>query len=187
MPDDSVRSAEPLVLVEAVTRLTRLLADAVDVDAQLRSALEIAIEAIDCESGTIMLHDPVKRNLMFCHVVGSCKAGRSVPVNLGLVGTTIRDDEGIAGQVFQSGEAKIVNDAGENPQHSKRLDEDTYFETRNLATVPICFPGGIAVGVLQLVNKDPSFGEKDLGTLSALASIVALSIVLARSRQQDEV
>lgn len=169
-------------LVGAVHRLTRLLADAPDTDTQLRATLETAIEATGSASGSILFHDESTRELRFCHVLGSRKPGAAAPLNLALLGSSIRDDEGIAGQVFQSGKAVAVNSPQQDPRHSSRIDKELQHETRNLATVPISISGGRPVGVLQLLNKEGGFTDEDLGTASALSSMVALAIALERSR-----
>ena len=88
----------------------------------------------------------------------------------------------IAGQVFTSGTPQVVNDAKSDPRHSSRVDESLQHRTESLATVPIRYPGGRPLGVLQLVNRPGGFLEEDLASLEALASIVALSISVRISR-----
>jgi signal transduction histidine kinase len=138
--------------------------------------LEAAVEAVDASGGSILLHDPSARQLWFRHVMGTDEQGRATPEGFGLYGVAIGDDEGIAGQVFTSQEPQINNDVSENPQHAKRIDADFQYETRNLCTVPLKFPGGAPIGVMQVVNKrGGDFTEEDLTVLGIVASISAMS------------
>jgi len=169
----------------AVQRLTSKLAFEEDLDQQVRSALEIAIDSTGCSGGSVLLHNPEQHELRFVLALGQRAADRYPQHIRDLVSSTIRDDEGIAGKVFQSGIAEYENDAKSNPSHSSRIDEAIHHHTENLATVPICIRGGMPVGVIQLVNRPGGFGDDEMQRLGALASIVALSMMLRITRSRD--
>ncbi len=70
-------------------------------------------------------------------------------------------DHGIAGKVFQTGEALLVNDAYRHPDFNPEVDEQTGYETRNIACVPVRTVRGTVIGVAQVLNK--SAGDFDRG------------------------
>jgi K+-sensing histidine kinase KdpD len=175
----------PNRLLESVHTVTQKLSSVTTLDEALRLTLEAAVEAVDASGGSILLHDPAAKQLWFRHVMGTDEQGRATSEGFGLYGVAIGDSEGIAGQVFQTQTPQITNDASQNPQHAKRIDTEFQYETRNLVTVPIRYPGGMPLGVIQLVNKrDGDFTEEDLTVLDIVASISAMSAQNAELAQQ---
>jgi signal transduction histidine kinase len=168
--------ASPL---DAVHLIARTLSSALDPDEGLRRTLEVAMEVAGAEGGAILFHEPGLSCLRFRHVVGGKGAA--------LVGFAVGDAEGIVGQVFQSGCASVHNDATSARAHSRRVDDSFDFVTRNLATVPLRYPGGQAIGVIQLVNKhEGEFSDDDLQVLGVVASVAAMSIQNADLAKQAE-
>jgi len=140
--------------------------------------LEAAIQAVDASGGSILLHDATTKQLWFNLVLGGeATQGAHLAAGFGLYGVSIRDDEGIAGQVFQSQKAHIENNTSDNPQHARRIDEEFDYTTRNLITVPLVYPGDQPFGVMQLVNKkDGDFTDDDLIVLDIVANISAMNV-----------
>ena len=164
-------------ILTSVHTVTRLLSASVSPDGALRLMLEAAIQAVDASGGSILLHDPQTKQLWFSLVLGGEAQGSHLSAGFGLYGVAIRDDEGIASHVFQSQETHIENKTSENPQHARRIDEEFDFETRNLITVPLVYPGGQPFGVMQLVNKrDGDFTDEDLTVLDIVANISAMNV-----------
>jgi signal transduction histidine kinase len=164
-------------LLSSVHTVTRLLSQSVNPDGALRLMLEAAIQAVDAIGGSILLHDAEKKQLWFSLVLGGEAQGTHLAAGFGLYGVSIRDDEGIAGQVFQSLTPHIENKTSANPQHARRIDEEFDFETRSLITVPLIYPGGQPFGVMQLVNKkDGDFTDEDLIVIDIVANISALNV-----------
>jgi signal transduction histidine kinase len=139
--------------------------------------LEAAIQAADADGGSILLHDAATKQLWFSVVLGGEAQGSHLSAGFGLYGVAIRDDEGIAGQVFQSQQPHIENNTSENPQHARRIDEQFEYQTRNLITVPLIYPGGPPFGVMQIVNKrEGDFTDEDLAVLDIVANISAMNV-----------
>jgi signal transduction histidine kinase len=165
--------------LDAVHLIARTLSSNLDPDEAMRRTLEVAVEVTAAEGGSILRHDPEQACLRFRHVVGE-KAPQ-------LVGYCMPDTEGVVGRVFHTNEASIDNDAASAPNRSRRVDEEMHFVTRDLATVPLCYPGGQVIGVIQVVNKrDGKFSEQDLEVLGVVASIAAMSIQNADLAKQAE-
>lgn len=164
-------------LLASVHTVTRVLSASVSPDSALRLMLEAAIQAVDASGGSILLHDEQRKQLWFSLVLGGETQGSHHAAGFGLYGVAIQDNEGIAGQVFQSQTAHIENNTGDNPQHARRIDEEFDYETRNLITVPLVYPGGQPFGVMQLVNKrDGDFTDEDLTVLDIVANISAMNV-----------
>ncbi len=164
-------------LLSSVHTVTRLLSSSVNPDGALRLMLEAAIQAVDASGGSILLHDAEKKQLWFSLVLGGEAQGSHLAAGFGLYGVTINDDEGIAGQVFQSQTPQIENKTAANPQHARRIDEEFDFETRSLITVPLVYPGGQPFGVMQLVNKkEGDFTDEDLMVIDIVANISAMNV-----------
>ncbi len=164
-------------VVQAVHSITRTLSSTLDQSEGLRRTLEIAAQFVDATGGSIWQHNPDKRQLVCRHVVGEKAAA--------LVGFTMGDAEGIAGHVFQTRTAQSDTDLPTNPRHAHRVDEILQHQTQSLVTVPISYPGGVAVGVIQLVNKrGGNFTPEDLTVLDIVAGVCAMSLLNADLAQQ---
>src|SRR5512140_1033006 len=90
--------------------------------------------------------------------------------------------EGIAGTVFSTATARLVDDVGGDPSFSPRFDQASAFRTRSILAVPLIARGSV-LGVIELVNgpKDPPFTSDDLTTLTAIADYAAIAIDNARN------
>ena len=153
-------------LLESVHKVTSQLANATDAGDAFKIMLEIVAEDIGTAGGTVYMHDPEKRKLWFRHVKGG---------DLRFFGESIDDSTGLAGQVFSSQQSKIENNVAESKVHAKAPDEKYDYETRNLLTVPLRYPGATTTfGVMQLINKKSGdFTEEDQTLLEIVASIAA--------------
>jgi len=165
-------------IIDAVQRITQTLSSTLDHAEGLRRTLEIAAVCVNAGGGSIWQHDPDKRQLVCRHVVG--------PAEKDLVGVAISDTEGMAGHAFQSCTARRDTNVASNPQHAHWVDEKIRHQTENLITLPLYYPGGVPVGVLQLVNKQQAdrdgnagrnaFSEADLRVLEIVANVSAMSL-----------
>jgi diguanylate cyclase (GGDEF)-like protein len=90
--------------------------------------------------------------------------------------------EGIAGTVFSTGKARLVDDVGGDPAFAPRFDQASAFRTRSILAVPLIARGRV-LGLIELVNgpKDPPFTQDDLTTLTAIADYAAIAIENARN------
>jgi adenylate cyclase len=92
-----------------------------------------------------------------------------------------RDDQGIAGHVFTSGESLVVTDAYADPRFNRELDALTGYRTENLLCVPVIERSGRAIGVIQALNRTRGvFSDDDARRLRAFASQAAVALVNAQ-------
>lgn len=172
--------------LQAIFRLTSALyrrakegLRASTLDEQLQETLHVALEVVHADAGTLYLYNPERDTLVFCYVIGE-KAGE-------LMGMEIPSDKGIAGEVFQKGEAKISEDVTREERHFREVDERFGYRTRNMVTVPLQDIEGKPIGVLQALNKrDGDFDEHDMETLSIVATVAATAIQTARMQEERQ-
>src|SRR5690349_15024345 len=161
---------------EAAVRITSALFEHLALDELVVKALQIAIEVVNGECGSILLADHGSEQLIFHHSIGIC----SVPS-----GTAIPWDKGLAGTVFQSREPIVIADAHKDPRHLESIDKLTGYRTRDLITLPLKRWEGDPIGVLQVMNKRQGIlNGDDLAILTIISAITASSIERARLYQE---
>ena len=127
---------------QAVWQITQELQNAGELDHALSASLEIIIQTMSSEAGTIWLLDPDSNRLfpLFNHG----------PVDIS--GITIENGQGIAGSVVQSGESVIVVDTAGESRFSRSVDEESGFVTKSLICVPLK-NSAETIGCVQIINK----------------------------------
>lgn len=165
-------------LIASLHKIVHLLPSVDNVEAGLQKTLEAAVEAVNATGGSLLFHDADTRELCFRHVVGGTEKHSRSSVS-GCSGNGCRTTPGSQDRFSRVRKPLIVHDVDEHDQHDKTTDEEYGYDTRSLATVPIAVPGGAAIGVMQLVNKqDGTFTEDDLLVLDIIGSICAMTLAL---------
>ncbi len=158
--------------LDAACRVSEILSQVRYPDELITLALEIVVEVMDAEGGSILLADPAKKELVFRHSIGNRPA---------IVGASIPWDKGIAGAVFQGGEAVIVNDVQRDARHFKGMDEATSLVTVEMVTAPLKQWQATTIGVIQIVNKRGGrFNKQDLSLAKIVSTIAAAAIERAQ-------
>ncbi len=142
----------------------------------LVEVLRKANEFVPSESGSILLDDPrskrrdrQRNSLTFVAAFGD-KASA-------IVGQTIASEHGIAGHVYQTGQAYFTSDAVSDGIFDSSIDRETEYRTHSLIAIPIRV--GIEVcGVLELLNREgaDSYSERDKDLLEIFADYIAIAI-----------
>ncbi len=89
-------------------------------------------------------------------------------------------DKGIAGRVFKSRKAEVILNTESDPDHFKKVDDFTGFQTKSLIAVPLQGNSDV-IGVLEVVNKrEGCFDANDVDFLTTLSCIVGLALENAR-------
>jgi len=157
--------------LEAMQRISAALYSVTDLDALQRLALQTAMEVVDADAGSLMLHDPERDSLVFRYVVG--------PVADKLTGTSIdlRQGLGIAGQVFRSGQSRITLNVNHDNDHIESVDARTGYRTHSLMTVPLLRRNGPPFGIVQFLNKrEGDFDIGDVAVIEVLGSLVVMAV-----------
>ena len=159
--------------IAAILSITEVLCGKTEYTEVVASALEASLETVDADSGSILLHSPTDDALVFEYVVGPIAdrlLGRSMPVT-----------EGIAGRVFRTGEASLLNDVSQAPEHYHRIADETGYPSVTMITVPLRTAGGRTLGALQAINRRHGvFEHEDLELLTIVATQAATIIENAR-------
>jgi len=89
----------------------------------------------------------------------------------------VKNGEGIAGYVMQTGEWVRIADAATDPRFQSRFDRKSGFVTRSVLCVPLINVQGRRIGVVQVINKHQGeFVERDAELLAALNAQAAIAI-----------
>src|SRR5205814_2270484 len=115
--------------LEAVSRITTALQARTSLDELVRQTLLTAVDTLHAAAGSVLLHDLHSDELVFRYVIGE-KADV-------LTGSRMASDQGVAGRVFRSGEARVTLDVPADPAHFRRFDEEHGFRTQSMITVPL--------------------------------------------------
>jgi GAF domain-containing protein len=133
-------------------------------DDGLRFLLDLAMEKVGCESGSVFLARLGSGDLAFAVARGPkadeiLRLGIQVPMGAGIVGFCAQENVCLA-----------VSDAEKDPRFYRRVSEAVGYATRSLLCAPIT-AGGRVHGAFELVNKGggKAFDPTDLAILSCLA------------------
>lgn len=156
----------------AVQRISEALSQRMKLQDLIEQALRTTLDVLNAENGSLLLADPDRERLVFCHSIGD----KPVPL-----GTVIPWTRGIAGAVFQSNKAEIVSDAQKDPRHLAEIDLMCGSVTRDMITIPLKKWRGDPIGVLQVMNKrHGQLDEQDAGILTIICALSAMAIEQAR-------
>jgi hypothetical protein len=159
-PPATARTEDVLAaLFEEVAAVARL-----DRQAGLERLLDLALERVDAEAGSILLATDGGRSLAFAAVRGPraselAALRTSVPVGVGIVGFCVREDVALA-----------VSDAQRDPRFHRAISEAIGYETGSILCAPIALKGQV-LGALEVLNRRGGipFGAQDLAVLTYLA------------------
>ncbi|HYH42481.1 MAG TPA: GAF domain-containing protein, partial [Burkholderiales bacterium] len=159
--------------MEAAILISQSFFEHLSVEELLEEVLCTALKVVNAEAGSILLAEAETQQLVFRYGVKESSKG--------LLGTAIPWDQGIAGAVFQSGEAELILDAKEDPRHFAVVDEITGFHTRDMVVLPLKRWEGKPIGVLEVLNKAQGrLDEEDAALLGVVSAFAAMAIEQAR-------
>ena len=155
--------------LRALEKISRVLNSTLDEKVIIREAMEAATRLMDTEAASLLLIDPVRKELFFEVALG--ERGEQVKE------IRLKIGEGIAGWVAQNEKPLIVEDVQKDPRFCNKVDQKIKFITRNMICVPIKIKGR-TIGVLQAVNKKNRgrFSKGDLENFSSLGNQVGIAI-----------
>ena len=161
MTDKKVR------FTQAIWQITEMLRDAKVIDNALSGSLEIIIDTLSSEAGSIWMLDKESNRLFPVFNHG--------PVDIS--GITIENGQGIAGSVVQSGQSVIVADTAADPRFSRSVDEESGFVTKSTVCVPLKNRFE-TIGCVQIINcLDGSlYDQEDLELCEQMAALAAIAI-----------
>ena len=151
---------------ELLLDLTERVCAIESLDDLLTVLVDLVAAETEAERGTLFLNDPSTNELYSRVAQGGLK--REI---------RILNDAGIAGSVFQSGKADIVNDCYADPRFDRSVDEQTHFVTKSILCAPIKTTRGEVIGVVQALNKrSGKFTGDDIHLLESMAKQAAAAL-----------
>lgn len=148
---------------EILLKVAHRVAEGENLDEQLASLVEMAVEVLGADRGTLFLNDPETHELYSRVAQGSFR--REI---------RILSHTGIAGHVFSSGRGDIVEDAYSDRRFIRSIDQQTGYRTRNIVCAPIKTVKGEVIGAIEILNKKRGlFLAEDLDLLEAMATNAA--------------
>ena len=179
-----------LAVQKRLIEISQAMNSTLDLDALLKQISVCACELTCAQTGSTMLHDPVKNELYFKVALGEKEdILRHVTVS-----------DGIAWSVFTSGRPWIANDTASDSFFTGTVDKVTSFDTKSILCVPIILTAEAQnsvsekdiererpteiIGVIEVINKlsvPPQFTAEDQRTLSILAYQAAIAVRNAKA------
>lgn len=171
------RLEQRITTLEALQEVALAFSSELGLNRLLALILSSAVDVMKANAGSLLLFDPVSRDLVFQVVQGG--SGKA------LQGKHIKNDEGIAGWVFTRKQPVIVHDVGLDPRFLDRIDKSFKFRTTAMVVAPLLHKND-PIGVIEIINKQSGeqFDEDDQELLMAFAAQSAVLIENARLYQQ---
>src|SRR5262249_6372951 len=145
-------------------------------DHQLPRLIELIVEALEAERASLFLHDADAAEL-FSRVAGG----------EGVSEIRIPQNVGIAGSVFGSGVAEIIDATYRDARINPEADRVTGYRTRDILCVPLRNRADQVIGVTQVLNKrSGSFSMADMALLEAISRHAAAALEQAQMVERLE-
>lgn len=143
----------------------------------LDQMLDLIIEVAAAQAGTLYLHEPETKELVF-HVVKGDESAKK------LVGQRMGQEDGLAGAAFTSCEPLLIDDLESDPRWNKKYHPDDKLRYENMLALPLLLAGK-PIGVVQLFNFDEIEIEMLLLLANRMASEVDKAAMIAESRKHS--
>lgn len=145
---------------EFLLGVTRKVSTLQSLDQVFGAIVDIAVEKLNAERGSIFLHDANTNELYSRVAQGALQ--REIRMN---------SNTGIGGYVFHHGAPEIIHDAYADPRFNQAIDQQTGFVTQSILCVPMYTVKGEIIGIAQVLNKKKGrFTRDDLNLLQELAT-----------------
>jgi class 3 adenylate cyclase/GAF domain-containing protein len=142
-----------------------LTSSAFDIKRVLHQIVEMVVQVLGTEMGTVMLID---QDVLTIQAVTGC-------VGKNLEGMQIQLGKGLCGWVATTGDAVINHDVSASSHVLCEIDERAGITTRNVLCIPMISNGRV-IGVFLLANKQERFSDDDFRTLKAVAASTAIAL-----------
>jgi signal transduction histidine kinase len=176
--DDHI--VQRLFIEDKFTKLQRLIEaskiinSTLDLNKLLGLILDLAVQSIEADRGTLYLVDDSKKELWSKVLQGTDMIEIRLPLG-----------KGLSGFVAERGETIIVPDAYADPRFNSDIDKLTGYRTHNMLCMPMKNKDGKIIGVFQLLNKKQGcFDNNDVSFIDALSAHASVAIENARMTQE---
>jgi DNA-binding response OmpR family regulator len=172
------KETDDIILVNkrltVLLEISRSLTSITDLDELLSHIIKMTAEVLSAERATVFIYDKEKDELWSRTGIGLKASEIHFPAS-----------QGIAGEIFMSGNSLIISDPYNHESFNKEFDLKSGFRTKNILGCPLKNINGDVIGVIQLLNKkNASFSGDDESFLGALASAVGIVLENALLREK---
>jgi adenylate cyclase len=157
----------------ALLEVSRRVSESLSLDVLLPRMVELISEFMGADRSTIFLEDGLTGELYSQVAQGDLTFEIRIPA-----------DAGIAGSVFQTGEAVHIPDPYSDPRFNQEVDKKSGYRTRNILCAPIVHRKQV-IGVIQVLNRlEGVFSAADLTLLVSIANHASAGFENARLHDQ---
>ena len=151
-----------------VLEVGRKLSMPLELEAVLTEVVNVALEVLGAERGSVFLFEPDTAELV-------------ATVATGLDQIRVPISRGIVGECAQTQSTINVPDCYHDPRFNRQVDLDSGFRTTSLLAIPLIGLDQDLVGVLQVMNKQVGiFTDVDTEIAMVLASLCAVALQRAQ-------
>ncbi len=155
---------------ELLLSISRRISAADSLNTVLDDLIELTVDELDAERGSLFLNDPATSELY------SRVALETHQREIRFLNTV-----GVAGHVFNTGKGVVVHDAYSDPRFNRSVDEQTGYVTRSILCVPVRTAKGEVIGVAQALNKrHGKFTQRELALFEAMVAQGSLALQSAQ-------
>ncbi len=153
-------------LLQEVFDLSQKVQDKSDTKEALDYVLDLAMDTIGTDSGSVFLADINSDELR----IGTARGPKADEV----MGIGVKMGQGIVGFCAETAVGMAVSDANRDHRFYKQISEKIGYPTKSILCVPIQAEGQV-MGAMELINKKTgsTFTERDLGVANFLGQQLA--------------
>jgi diguanylate cyclase (GGDEF)-like protein len=163
-----------LYILSLLYDIARAMTYITDLKSLLKYILSQAIKITKAEKGSIMLYDSSTDLLKIRVLIGLEDKEYQEKVNNDEIECkSFKPGQGVAGKVFQTGKAMIINNTEED---NRFVESDSSF-VRSISCIPMAVYKDV-IGVINVTNKqgEEGFSEQDAEILKAVADQAAVAV-----------
>jgi diguanylate cyclase (GGDEF)-like protein len=163
--------------LDILRKVGKILASELEIEKILSIIIDSCRELISAEAWSILLIDPKADKLVFSRILGQKTNGlQDIKLEIG---------QGIAGKVFETKKARIVNDVSKDGDFYAGIDQFTGFKTKSILCIPLASRGKL-LGVIEIINKinDLPFTKDDLQKIETYIKFASIALENAKLYEQ---
>jgi sigma-B regulation protein RsbU (phosphoserine phosphatase) len=178
LPDSPESLRKSLQIYKGLVEVSGLINSIEEYGELLKAVLNVARRVIQVEAASLFLVNEETGALELV-IATAGENGFAEPR------ISVPKGKGIAGWVFEKGEALLIPDAYADSRFYKEADRQTGFVTRSILCAPLKSDGRIT-GILQVLNPcgKTAFEPEDLDGFCAYADLTATALEKVRSREK---
>ncbi|MEW5694312.1 MAG: GAF domain-containing protein [Candidatus Hydrogenedentota bacterium] len=165
--------------LEYLNKMSFILVENMDVTEVLDQVMDIVIDALNADAGSLLLIDKINPDELIFTVTKGIKAdhlkGYRLPINVG-----------IAGNVAKNGKPLIVQSPKADKRYCEYIEREIDYKAANILCVPVYLAESM-YGVIEVVNRmgEATYSAEDIELLQTISNFAAC--VVENFRLRDEI